>query len=288
MKQIANEVQQKLKELIAERPESDKGKRLFDAMRYSSERGKRLRPYLLVKTAELFNVDKEKSLRAGCALEMIHCFSLIHDDLPAIDNDDLRRGFKTCHKQFDEPTAILAGDGLLASAFAVLSDPQTHPKAEIRIKLVDLYAKSAMGMIEGEFIDILADHGERFNLQEISHMQNLKTGCLISCAAIAGAILGNASEKETAALRNYSLDIGLAFQIADDILDVVGDEKKVGKALRKDAKAGKATFVSLLGLDGARKKEREIIDHAINELFIFGEKSDKLVELAKFIIERDK
>ncbi|OPZ79231.1 MAG: Farnesyl diphosphate synthase [Alphaproteobacteria bacterium ADurb.Bin438] len=283
MKETAIKVSEKLKTLLPDY--ESKGKILFDAMKYSTESGKRLRPFLLIESAKLFDIEEDQSLSVACALEMIHCFSLIHDDLPAIDNDDLRRGRPTCHKKFDEPTAILAGDGLLALAFKVINE-NDEIKPNIRSKLSLLLAESTFEMIEGEFIDILADKGHKFSLEEVINMQNLKTGALIAYATKAGGILGDANEKEMKALEKYGLNLGLAFQIADDILDVEGDPLKVGKKLRKDN--NKATFVSLLGLDEAKKKATELIDEAINELLVFNGKGGKLEELAKFVIERDK
>ncbi len=230
--------------------------------------GKRLRPLLTVAGADLFGVPRSHSLRAAAAIEMLHCYSLAHDDLPCMDDDDLRRGRPTLHKAYDEATAVLAGDGLQAQAFAVLADPATHPEASVRLELVAALAQAAgpRGMVGGQAIDLhaeaLAEQGRRMTMPEISRLQALKTGALIGFAAEAGAILGRASAPARQALRAYAGAIGLAFQIADDILDREGDAATLGKRVGKDEAAGKATFVGLLGLEGAKARAGELVREA--------------------------
>src|SRR5690606_16985799 len=230
--------------------------RLFEAMRYATlNGGKRLRPFLVIAGADLFDVPRDRSLRAAAAVELIHCYSLVHDDLPAMDDDDLRRGRPTCHIQFDEATAILAGDALLTLAFEVLADPATHPDPAIRVALVGALAAAAggEGMVGGQMFDLVAE-GRTLDLDQITRLQGLKTGRLIKVSCAAGAILGGANSEARDALDAYAQDLGLAFQIADDLLDVEGSEAEVGKKVGKDADAGKATFVSLLGVAEARRR----------------------------------
>ena len=261
---------------------------LYDAMRYTTlGGGKRLRPFLVQQCAGLFGVPETRAVRAGAALELIHCYSLVHDDLPAMDDDDLRRGKPTVHKKFDEATAILVGDGLLTLAFEVLAEPETHPDAAVRIALVSAYAKAAgvRGMVGGQMIDLQAE-SRRLDLEEITQLQRLKTGALIRVGCEAGAILGGADESARAALQNYARDLGLAFQIADDLLDVEGSVEETGKAVNKDAAAGKGTFVSLLGIDGARAQARSLADQAVSHLSIFDDAADHLRETALFVVQR--
>ena len=230
--------------------------RLHEAMRYAAlDGGKRLRPFLLMQSASLLGVSKRSALRTGAALELIHCYSLVHDDLPAMDDDDLRRGKPTVHKQFDEATAILAGDALLTLAFEVLSHDETHANAGVRCRLVSALAKAAgsHGMVGGQMIDLQAEN-KSLNIGQITRLQRLKTGELIAYACEGGAILGQASNTAHEALRGYAHDVGLAFQIADDLLDVEGRVEKVGKAVNKDEDAGKATFVSILGVERVRRR----------------------------------
>ncbi len=262
--------------------------RLHEAMRYASlEGGKRLRPFLAMQSASLFGVGERSALRTGSALELVHCYSLVHDDLPAMDDDDLRRGKPTVHKQFDEATAILSGDALLPLAFEVLGHPETHPNANVRIELVNALARAsgACGMVGGQMIDLQAEH-EAFDIAQITRLQRLKTGELIAYACEAGAILGQASKQSREALRDYAHDLGLAFQIADDLLDVEGSIEEVGKAVNKDADAGKATFVSILGTERARSQANRLADQAIAHLSIFGDKAERLCQVAKFVVER--
>ena len=262
--------------------------RVIEAMRYSSlEGGERVRPFLVTQSAALFGVDRVSALRAAAAVEMVHCYSLVHDDLPAMDDDDLRRGQPTCHIKFDDATAILAGDALLTMAFQVLADPATHTDPSVRADLVLALSKAAgaHGMVGGQMMDIWAEENE-LNVAQITRLQRMKTGELIAVSAEAGAILGKASEDARAALHAYAHDIGLAFQIADDLLDVEGDAATVGKATGKDAGAGKATFVSLLGIEKARQQADMLSEQAAGHLEIFGEKGDLLKQMARFIVER--
>ena len=262
--------------------------RVVDAMRYAAlDGGKRLRPFLVCASADLFAVSGVQALRAAAALEMIHCYSLVHDDLPAMDDDDLRRGRPTVHKAYDEATAILAGDGLLTMAFEVLADPATHPDGAIRAALVTELAKAsgAAGMVGGQMIDLQApnlslDHAGLVRLQA------LKTGALIACACRFGAVLAGAPEPAKVALGNYGQKIGVAFQIADDVLDVESSAQVTGKATGKDAAAGKATFVSRLGLEGAKNEARALVEQAIEQIGIFGAAADPLRAAAAFVIRR--
>ncbi len=262
--------------------------RLIDAMRYSTlANGKRVRPFLVTASADLFNVAERSALRVAAAVEMVHCYSLIHDDLPAMDDDDLRRGQPTCHVEFDEATAILAGDALLTKAFEVLSAPETHADPQVRIDLVAALAHAAgdAGMVGGQMLDLVAEETE-FGMPEVTRLQRMKTGELIAVSCESGAILGKASETARHALHAYAHDIGLAFQIADDLLDVEGLEDEVGKKTGKDAEAGKATFVSLLGVERAREQAELLSEQAAGHLDIFDEKGEVLKDLARFIVNR--
>ncbi len=267
-------------------------KRVVEAMYYSvSNGGKRLRPFLVSETAALFGISREQTLPAAMALEALHSYSLIHDDLPAMDNDDLRRGKPTCHKKFDEATAILAGDGLLTYAFELLSSPQTSSSAAVRCRLVRLLAQAAGafdGMVAGQMLDLYTEqtHAD-YHLEEmIKHIEEMKTGRLIRFACEAGAVLGRASAAQTKILTAYSRKIGIAFQIADDILDVEGDPTLMGKTLNKDAAQGKLTFVGLYGIEKARAMARSLITEAKQLLAPFGTKAETLKGLADFIISR--
>jgi farnesyl diphosphate synthase len=240
-------------------------------------------------TGRLFNVDRDAVGRAGAAIECIHVYSLIHDDLPAMDDDDMRRGKPTVHKAFDEATAILAGDSLHALAFEILADPNTHPDPFVRSELVLDLARAAgpAGMAGGQAMDLEAEKST-FDLPTVTRLQALKTGALIACSVEAGAILGKVPPEGRTGLRGYARDVGLAFQIADDILDVEGDEAAVGKKLGKDEGAGKETFLSLLGLDRAREQARMLVDQAIEHLHAFGPEADLLRDIARFTLERDR
>src|SRR6187399_1992250 len=262
--------------------------RLVAAMRHGAlDGGKRLRPFLVVETAALFDVD-----RAGAALELIHCYSLVHDDLPAMDNDDLRRGRPTVHKAFDDATAILAGDALLTLAFDVMARTEVHADPAVRTALVlELARASGLGgMAGGQMLDLAAEgrfEGKRaLNENEIITLQAMKTGALIRFACNAGAILGKADNATRTSIARYGSAIGQAFQIADDLLDVEGDAKTLGKAAGKDAAAGKATLVATLGVDRARARLNELVAEANAALAPFGSKSDMLRATARFIAER--
>ena len=262
--------------------------RVVEAMRYATfAGGKRLRPFLAVAGADLFGVRREQSVRVAAAIEMVHTYSLVHDDLPCMDDDDLRRGKPTAHVEFDEATALLAGDGLLTQAFEVLADEATSRHPEVRAELVGALARAAgsHGMVGGQMIDLLAEH-ERLDVGEIARMQQLKTGALIAFACEAGAILGKADAPERHALHAYAHDLGLAFQITDDLLDAEGTRERVGKAVGKDRQRGKATFVLLLGIDAARQQARLLGEQAAAHLAAFGSRAALLRDLASFVTNR--
>jgi len=269
---------------------TDARQKLYVAMRHAAMNGgKRLRPLLVLASSHLFNVEPASVLRVALAIEAIHVYSLIHDDMPCMDDDDMRRGKPTVHKLFDEATAVLAGDSLHALAFEWLADPITHADPAVRCALVAALARASgpAGMAGGQMMDLVAET-QIFDLPTVIHLQELKTGALIMFAVEAGAILGRASHDEHAALVDYARKIGLAFQIADDLLDVEGDAALAGKALQKDADAGKATFVSLLGVEGARARARTLVDEAIARLSVFGERADLLRAIARYTLERDR
>jgi farnesyl diphosphate synthase len=272
--------------------ESDRPTRLLEAMRYASlGGGKRLRPFLLVETAKLFNLEGPGVLRAACALEMIHCYSLVHDDLPAMDDDDLRRGRPTCHKAFDEAAAILAGDALLTYAFDIVADAPTHQDPAVRADLTLMLARASGlgGMVGGQALDLEAEgkkepHDQGF----VALMQSMKTGALLLFAVEAGARMGGANEKQRAALSRYGAALGAAFQVADDILDAEGDEQALGKRAGKDADRNKATLVAVLGLAEARKRRDALAGEAVQALEDggFGDKAAILAEAARFTVAR--
>ena len=262
--------------------------RVYQAMRYSAlAPGKRLRPFLVLAGARLFDVPRRRALQVAAAIEMVHTYSLIHDDLPAMDDSDLRRGLATCHKKFDEATAILAGDGLLTGAFGVLAHPDTHADPAVRCELVASLAAAAgaAGMVGGQMIDLIAEE-QRLDIGAITRLQRMKTGALIAFSCEAGAILAEASKDSRAALRGYAHDLGLAFQIADDLLDVEGSAAETGKPVGADAAAGKATFVSVLGLAGARAQAELLVCQAVAHLDLFEGKAELLREAARFVISR--
>ena len=262
--------------------------RLFEAMRYAVlGPGKRLRPFLVAASADLFGVPYERALRTGTAVEMVHCYSLVHDDLPAMDDDDLRRGRPTTHVRFDEATAILAGDALLTLAFEILSEPRTHPGAGVRLRLVRDLARAAggHGMCGGQMLDLMIG-GTDFDYGGIARMERMKTGELIGFSCRAGAILAEAPTEAEAALAAFAHDLGFAFQIADDLLDAVGSESAAGKRLRKDPGQGKATLVSLLGVEAARERARMLSEQAGRHLDPFGDRARLLREAARFVVER--
>jgi farnesyl diphosphate synthase len=264
--------------------------RVCDAMRYSClSGGKRLRPFLVIESARLFDVPLPRALRAAAAIEFVHCYSLVHDDLPAMDDDDLRRGRPTTHRKFDEATAILAGDALLTLAFEVLAQPETHPDGAVRAELVSELARGAgaLGMVGGQMFDLMAErHGQSFSLADITALQSMKTGRLIGFSCQAGAILGEAGPSARSALAGFAQALGLAFQIADDLLDLEGTEEEVGKRVGKDASAGKVTFITHLGADGARREARRLVAEAAAHLDFFGAKAHTLSDVARFVVER--
>lgn len=264
--------------------------RVVAAMRHGSlEGGKRLRPLLVRQAAAIFSLPSAASLQTGLAVEMVHCYSLIHDDLPAMDDDDLRRGRPTVHKAFDEATAILAGDALLTHAFAVLGDPACHADPNVRIRLVTELAlgSGAGGMVGGQMRDIEGEKGG-FSEGDIAVMQAMKTGALIRASVRMGAILGGADPRALSALTAYAEAAGRAFQLADDILDVTATTETMGKATGKDAEAGKQTLVSTLGVDGAQKVLANIVTEAIQALRTFGPKADGLRATARYFASREK
>ncbi len=261
---------------------------LYQSMRYGClGGGKRLRPLLVLQSSALFGVAQSCAVRAAAAIEFIHCYSLIHDDLPAMDNSDLRRGRPTVHKQFDEATAILAGDALLTLGFEVLADPATHEDPNVRCQLVAALASAAgaNGMVGGQMLD-LASENKTLNAAGIARLQRLKTGELISFSCEAGAILGRAAPPQRAALKAYAHDLGIAFQMADDILDATGSEDDTGKSVGQDAAAGKSTFVSILGLEQAREQAQMLAQQAAKHLDIFEGRAETLRQLAHYVVER--
>jgi len=288
---VATESEALLAHLLDDAPlagEVTRPQRLVAAMRHAVlGGGKRLRPFLVVESATLFDANRDGALLAGCALELLHCYSLVHDDLPAMDDDDLRRGKPTVHKAYDEATAILAGDALLTLAFDILAREEVHADAGVRIALVRELARAAGlgGMAGGQMLDLAAE-GRALSEQEIVTLQAMKTGALLRFACRAGALLGQANATQLAAMEQYGAAIGEAFQIADDLLDVEGDAATLGKAAGKDAEAGKATLVAALGVAGARAKLESLIEKSDAALAPFGPKADILRAAARFIAER--
>ena len=294
----AKDVDELLDRLLSAKPadgEMSRPARLIEAMRYSSlGGGKRFRPFLVVECAALFEVPRPQALMAGAALECVHCYSLVHDDLPAMDNDDLRRGQPTAHKAFDEATAILAGDGLLTFAFDILSRRETHLDPAVRIELVNALARAAGlgGMVGGQMLDLAAEgrfagNGpQQLGEDEVRTLQAMKTGALLRFACEAGGMLGSATPQQRKALERYGSAVGQAFQIADDLLDLEGDPALVGKSTGKDAVAGKATMVGALGGAGAKTRLGQLVAEAEQALTPFGKSAAILVEGAKFVAER--
>lgn len=263
--------------------------RVHEAMRYATfAGGKRLRPFLVLHCAALFGVDQQHALRAAAAIEVVHTYSLVHDDLPCMDDDDLRRGRPTAHKAFDEATAVLAGDALLTIAFEILADEKTHPSGNVRCRLIAHLAEAAgsNGMIGGQMIDMEAPT-RTFGPADVIQLQRLKTGALFEYACEAGAILGEAGPAEEERMRHYARDLGLAFQIADDLLDVTGTTEKLGKTAGKDVEQGKATLVSVYGIEGARAEATKLAQSAADVLAADGEASALLQELPRFIVDRE-
>ena len=270
-------------------PTGDSRDRLFEAMRHAAiGGGKRLRPLLTVAAARLFAIDRARALRVGCAIEAIHVYSLIHDDLPCMDNADLRRGKPTLHKAFGEAEAVLAGDSLHALAFDILAHPSTSEDPFVRNELVLELARAAgpNGMAGGQMMDIVAE-GQQLDLAAITRLQQLKTGALIEYAVEAGCIMAKLSPEARTPYRGYARNIGLAFQIADDLIDHSGDEVAAGKPTGRDAHAGKATFVSLLGEERARQQASLLVSQAIEHLSSHGSEADLLRAIARFAVERD-
>jgi farnesyl diphosphate synthase len=287
MAEVAADVDRRFDALLA--VPDDARAELYKAMRHAAiDGGKRLRPLLVHATARLFAVDRECAGRVGVAIEAIHVYSLIHDDLPAMDDDDVRRGRPTVHKAWDEATAVLAGDSLHALAFEILGHEATHPDPFVRAELVLDLARAAgpAGMAGGQMMDIVAETTS-FDLPTVTRLQALKTGALIAASVEAGAILGRVPPEGRTSLRGYARDLGLAFQIVDDLLDVEGDEALMGKKLRKDEGAGKETFVSLLGIEPARQRCGMLVDQAIAHLHAYGQEADLLREIARFVLQRD-
>ena len=263
---------------------------LFEAMRHAAiGGGKRLRPLLVTATSQLHNVDENSALNAATAVEAIHVYSLIHDDLPCMDDDDLRRGKPTVHVAFDEVHAILAGDALHALAFELLADETAHTDPFVRAEMVSCLAKASgfSGMAGGQMMDLVAET-TTYDLQTVTRLQQLKTGALISASVEIGAILGRVAKEGRTGLHGYAHDLGLAFQIADDILDVEGDEQATGKKLQKDADAGKQTFLSLMGLDRAREQAQMLVDQAKSHLNGYGEEANLLRAIAEYVVHRDR
>ncbi len=263
--------------------------KLLLAMRHGTlNGGKRMRPLLLRQTANIFGIENKKTIIAGAAIEMVHCYSLIHDDLPAMDNDDLRRGKKTVHKEFDEATAILAGDNLLTLAFELLSRPDCHKEEKIRILLIRELAKAAgaCGMVGGQMLDLAAENAQ-LSFKEISQMQAMKTGALIRAAVRMGAIIGGANKKELQALSEFGEAAGRAFQLADDILDITATNQQLGKTVGKDKKSGKATLIAKVGMKQAKKELDNIILQAKEALSLFGDKGDNLRAIVEYFGKRE-
>ncbi|WP_197021374.1 polyprenyl synthetase family protein [Sphingomonas sp. UNC305MFCol5.2] len=288
LRQVSTEIDRQFDLLLA--IPDDPRRDLYRAMRHAAiGGGKRLRPLLVFGTASLFGVNRTTIARVATALECIHVYSLIHDDLPAMDDDDMRRGKPTVHKAFDEATAILAGDCLHALAFEILADNATHPDPFVRVELVGAlaHASGPSGMAGGQMMDLEATKAS-FDLPTVTRLQAMKTGALIGCAVESGAILGRLPPEGRTGLRGYARDLGLAFQIADDILDAEGDEALTGKKLRKDAAAGKETFLTLLGLDRARAQARLLVDQAVAHLKPYGPEADLLRDIARYTLERDR
>ena len=286
--EIATDIDREFGMLLAS--PGDARDRLYAAMRHAAiGGGKRLRPLLVVATSSLFHVSRDVALRVGTAVEAIHVYSLVHDDLPCMDDDDLRHGKPTLHRAYDEATAVLAGDSLHALAFEILSNSGTHNDPFVRSELIATLAMASGpdGMAGGQMMDLEAEK-TTFDLPTVTRLQALKTGALIAASVEMGAILGHVPSEGRTHLRGYARDIGLAFQIADDILDVEGDPELAGKALHKDADAGKGTFVSLMGLDRAKQQAEMLVEQAIGQLTGYGHEADLLRAIANYITERDR
>jgi len=268
-------------------PKKKYSQKLHDAMKYSIKvGGKRLRPLFLIEISKIFNVKKIMAFRAAAAIELIHCYSLVHDDLPAMDDDDLRRGHKTCHKKYDDATAILVGDAFQSLAFEILSDKKTHPNANVRCNLINELSKAsgATGMVGGQMLDLDAEK-KKLSLSEILMLQKLKTGELFRFSCVAGPILSE--QKDLRHFEEFANNLGLAFQIKDDLLDVEGDEKQMGKKTKKDFSRGKETLISYLGKKGAKKKSEDLIKDSKEILKFYGKRANRVIDLTNFVISRN-
>lgn len=288
MANVAGAIEETLAQILPESGGAGPEATLFEAMRYATlGGGKRLRPFLVVTTAGLFDVPEAVSLRVGAAVELIHSYSLIHDDLPCMDDDPVRRGKPACHVRFGESTAVLAGDALVPLAFEVLADPKTHPDASVRGDLVAGLARAAgpAGMVGGQMIDLAAEHLD-LEIGEVTRLERLKTGALIEFCCEAGGLLGRADTRALRALGAYAHDLGLAFQIADDLLDAMGEEDRVGKPVGKDGPRGKATFVTILGAEKARDQARLLARQAAAHIQAFGEQARLLREVTHYVVGR--
>jgi len=287
MMATANEVEAVLEQILPQ--PHGLHRRILEAMRYAVfAGGKRLRPFLVLNCSHLFGVEPAHALRVAAAIEAVHTYSLVHDDLPCMDDDDLRRGRPTTHVAFDEATAVLTGDGLLTLAFGVLSAPETHASAEVRCELVSRLARAAGcdGMVGGQMIDMEAGES-RFDFGQIVVLQRMKTGALFEFCCESAAILGRAGLQHEERLRSYARDIGLLFQITDDLVDALGSTENAGKKTGKDAEQGKATLVSILGVAGAKQQARKLADSAAAALEVYGEKANNLRQLAEFLVTRE-
>lgn len=284
---FAEPIETTIRELLPA-PSGPEG-RLFEAMSYATlGAGKHLRPYIVEVSAAMFDTPRARRLRVGAAVEMVHAYSLVHDDLPAMDDDDLRRGKPSCHRAFDEATAILAGDALLTLSFETLAAKATHPDAATRGDLVAALAAAAgpQGMVGGQMIDLQRENVS-VDIDDATRLASLKTGALIAFSAMSGAIVGQAGGDARGALDAFGSDLGLAFQITDDLLDIEGDEKRLGKRVGKDTAAGKATMVSILGAEGARREIRTVADRAVSHLEPFGARAEELRRIVEYTLTRD-
>jgi farnesyl diphosphate synthase len=287
MNEIAALIDQRLDRLLV--VPDDPRKRLLEAMRHASiGGGKRMRPMLAIAACDLFQVDRECAIRVAMAVELVHCYSLVHDDLPCMDDDDLRRGRPTVHKAFDEATAVLAGDALLTLAFELLAHPSTHEDPYVRCELITELAKAAgsNGMVGGQAMDMAAE-SQAFDLPTTTRLQQMKTGALIGFAVESGGIMGKAGHDARTQLKGYARDMGLAFQIADDLMDIGSSEARTGKRVGKDMAAGKSTLVSLMGTERARAQGLILVEQAIAHLNSFDSKADLLRMIARFAVERE-
>jgi farnesyl diphosphate synthase len=287
LEQIGAEIDRAFDAALAVPP--DARARLYEAMRYAAiGGGKRIRPLLVVAGCNLFHVARARAIRVALAVECVHVYSLVHDDLPSMDDDDLRRGKPTLHRAYDEATAVLAGDSLHALAFQVLAEDETHEDPFVRAELVLELARAAgpAGMAGGQMMDLSAG-GADLDINAVTRLQQLKTGALIGWCLEAAAIMGRVPPEGRTSLRGYARDVGLAFQIADDLLDHAGEEAKAGKRLGKDEEAGKRTFVSLLGAERARQQADLLVEQAIEHLHAYGAEADLLRAIARFAVERD-